>query len=72
MTASELRSQIFKILDQVLETGIPVEVERKGRIVRLVPDRPPSKLGNLPRREDCIRGNADDLVHCDWSSEWQP
>jgi prevent-host-death family protein len=72
MTASELRAQIFKILDQVIETGVPVEIERKGRIVRLVVDSPPSKLSKLMRRDDFIKGDAGDLVHVDWSSEWQP
>ena len=68
----DLGSTLEDILDQVLETGIPVEIERKGRIVRLVADKPPSKLGNLPRREDFIVGEPDGLIHCDWSSEWHP
>ncbi len=72
MTVSELRADIFKILDQVIETGIPVQIERKGRIVRLVVDNPPSKLEQLVRRDDFIRGDPDDLVNLDWSGEWQP
>jgi prevent-host-death family protein len=72
MTATELRAHIFKILDQVIETGIPVEIVRKGRIVRLVADTPPSKLSKLVRRDEYIKGDSDDLVHVDWSSEWQP
>ena len=72
MTATELRAHIFKILDQVIETGVPVEIERKGRIVRLVPDAPASKLGQLVRRDESIQGDPDDLVHLDWSGEWQP
>ena len=72
MTASELRAQIFKILDQVIETGVPVEIERKGHIVRLVPDNPQPKLARLVRRDDFIHGDPDDLVHLDWSHEWHP
>lgn len=72
MTASELRAHIFKILDQVIETGVPVEIERKGRIVRLVADVPSSKLTQLVRRDDFIAGEPDDLVHLDWSDEWRP
>jgi hypothetical protein len=39
MTASPLRGDIYKILDSVLETGTPVEIERNGRILRIVADR---------------------------------
>lgn len=36
MTASELRANIYKLLDRVIETGTPLEIERirqPGRIV---------------------------------------
>jgi antitoxin (DNA-binding transcriptional repressor) of toxin-antitoxin stability system len=72
VTASELRANIYKILDSALETGLPVEVERKGKILRIIPVGEPSKLSRLPRRSDFIRGEAGDLVHMDWSSEWKP
>jgi len=72
MTASELRANIFKIIDHLIETGVPVEIERKGRVVRLVVDNPPAKLAQLVRRDEFIRGDPDDLVHLDWTGEWQP
>ena len=71
MTPTKLRRDIYRLLDQVLETGIPIEIERNGRILRLVPDQPVSKLGNLVQR-DCIIGDPEELVHMDWSSEWNP
>ena len=71
MTTSELRRNIYQLLDQVLETGIPLEIERKGRKLRIVPEAPRQKLDNLKRR-DCLRGDPEDLVHMDWSSEWRP
>ena len=33
LTASKLRESIYEILDEILETGTPVEIERKGRIL---------------------------------------
>ena len=72
MTDLELRAHIFKILGQVIETGGPVEIELKGGIVRLVADVPSSKLTQLVRRDDFIAGEADDLVHLDWSGQWRP
>jgi len=31
ITASELRQPIYRLLDEVLATGLPLEVERNGR-----------------------------------------
>lgn len=30
MSSSELRANIYQLLDQVLETGVPPEIERQG------------------------------------------
>jgi len=68
VTASKLRENIYGILDQALE-GVPVEVVRKGKILRIVPDVKPDKLSRLKKR-DCIVGDPDDIVHMDWLSEW--
>ncbi len=71
LTASKLRTDIYNILDRVLETGVPVEVVRRGRVLRIIPDQPRSKLERLPTL-DYIVGDPDDLVHLDWSGEWRP
>lgn len=71
-TASGLRKDIYRILDQVLETGIPVEVERRGQKLRIVPVKRKSKLDRLTPHPDVIIGNPEDLVHMDWSHEWRP
>jgi len=71
MTASHLRQNIYQLLDQALETGIPLEIERKGRMLRIVPEPPHDKLDNLKRR-DCLVGDPEDIVHMDWSREWRP
>ena len=74
ITASKLRENVYKILDQVLETGAPVEIERRGRKLRIVPgDIPPrGKLARLERRPKVIVGDPEALVHLDWSGEWKP
>jgi hypothetical protein len=69
VTASKLRENIYNILDQALETGIPVEVERKGRILKIVPEAKPSKLAKLKKR-DCLIGDPESIVHMDWLKEW--
>jgi antitoxin (DNA-binding transcriptional repressor) of toxin-antitoxin stability system len=69
VTASQLRQDVYSILDQALETGVPVEIARKGRILRIVPDHKPSKLARLKKRA-CIVGNSDSIIHVDWLKEW--
>ncbi len=71
MTASQLRQNIYRILDEVIETGRPVEIERKGKLVRIEPDRQDkSILETLTPHPGTIVGDAEDLVHMDWSPEW--
>ncbi len=72
MTASELRQNIYKLLDHVLETGLPLEIERNGRRLRIVPSDAPPKLDRLTQHDDYIVGDPDELVHIDWSHEWRP
>ena len=69
-TASSLRKNIYKLLDQVADKGEPLFVRRKGRVLRIDCEQPADKLSRLARH-DCIRGNPNDLVHMDWSSEWR-
>ena len=71
LTASRLRQDIYRILDEVLETGVPVEIERRGKVLRIVPPRECSKLDSLPQR-DCLRTDPEEIVHIDWSETWRP
>jgi len=69
VTASKLRENIYGILDQVLESGIPVEVIRKGKVLKIVPEVMPDKLSKLKKRNYLV-GDPEDIVHIDWLSEW--
>lgn len=70
ITASKLRSDIYHLLDQVVTTGKPLEVELKGRQLVILPAEQVGKLARLSPH-DCICGDPQDLVHSDWSREWQ-
>jgi hypothetical protein len=72
LTASKLRESIYRVLDHALETGEVIEIERNGRRLRIVPDEPRTRLDRLVRRPEVIIGDAEDLVHRDWSNEWKP
>lgn len=61
MSLTSLRQQLFKVVDQVIATGIPTEVRRNGHIVKIVLADKRSKLDNLVEH-DCIVGDPEELV----------
>jgi hypothetical protein len=67
---TELRKNIYSILDQVLETGEPIQIERNGRVLTIEPDKRPSKLSRLKKRKIVV-GDPQGIVHADWSGEWK-
>lgn len=70
--ASALRRDVYRLLDEVLDTGVPLEIERRGRVVRIVTDAPKSKLAALVSRPEAISGDPADLVDVEWSAAWRP
>jgi hypothetical protein len=73
LTASKLREDIYNILDAVLATGEPVEIERKGRRLLISADKPPaSRLDKIRKRPGMITGSPTDLAEVDWSGSWNP
>lgn len=72
LTASSLRADVYKILDRVLETGQPAEIERNGKRLQIVAVEPVDPLNSLEKRPNAIIGDPDELIHMDWSSEWNP
>jgi len=69
INASTLRENIYKLLDQVLETGQPLEIERKGKLLKIIPGEKPAKMSSLAKH-DCLTGDPESIVHLDWSGEW--
>lgn len=72
LTASKLRENIYRILDQVLDTGVPIEIERRGKLLKIVAVESPAKLDNLVERPDFLQCDPEDIVHLDWLEEWRP
>lgn len=73
LTTSKLRDDIYNILDGILETGAPVEIERKGRVLRIMAEAPPaSRVARMKKRPGMINGNPEDLETTDWSANWTP
>lgn len=72
ISVSKLRENIYRLLDEVLATGTPLEVDRNGRKLLIVAPDAPGRMSKLVRRPDVLVGDPEDLVHLDWFSEWKP
>lgn len=74
MTATELRADLYRTLDRVLATGEAVEINRNGRILRLVAASQGKvfHFDQLVAHPETLRCDPDDIVHVDWSGEWRP
>jgi hypothetical protein len=72
VTATELRKNIYKLLDEVLSSNTPLEVERKGKRLIITPAGREARIERLQLHDDCIVGDPEELVHMDWSEEWRP
>ena len=61
ISLTTLRQQLFKVVDRVIKTGVPVEISRRGHKLRIVPMAKTSKLARLTPHK-AIVGNPEDLV----------
>ena len=71
LSASALRQDLYKKLDTVLKTGIPLEIKRRKGRLRIISVQKKSKLSNLKKRV-VLKCGPDDIVHMDWSTNWRP
>ena len=68
----KVEENIYALLDQVAETGIPVTVQRKGKPITISCAMTGSKLDRLEEHPNFLQGDPEDVVHMDWSGEWDP
>lgn len=69
VTPTELRANIYNLLDEVLDTGVPLEVRKADKRLIIMPVEKIDKLGNLVRRPEVIEGDPEELVHISWEHE---
>lgn len=71
ITATELRRDVYRLLDQVLESGEAMTIERKGRRLLLVPAGPGRRLLGDWGYESLTDCSLEELVHTRaWA--WDP
>lgn len=71
VTATELRANIYTLMDQVLTTGEALEVKRHGKKLRLIRDTQKSKLSALQAHPDTIQCTEEELIYNNWVGEWK-
>jgi antitoxin (DNA-binding transcriptional repressor) of toxin-antitoxin stability system len=69
VTATELRVNIYQLLDKVLNMGVPLEIKRGDKKLRIVPVEKGDKLQNLIARPEDIAGDPEELVEIGWENK---
>ncbi len=74
LTPTQLRADLYRLLDQVIETRQPLLVQRGGATVRISvvnADADESDPLNVPPLcDNLIVGDPGDLVSMDWLPNW--
>lgn len=70
ITPSELRNNLYNLLDHVIQTGEPIEIKRKNKILKIIVEPSKSKLKNLKKR-DVLNCQPEEIIHNNWEKEWK-
>ncbi len=64
LSPTALRKNLFKVLDQIIATGVPVEIGRSGHTLKLILEEKPSRLSALSgfTIDGLIDGNPEELT----------
>ena len=72
LSATELRGNLYRVLERILRTGRPVEVVIKGQRLLISPTKVTSKWDQLEPHAQAVTGDSDDLATIEWSKSWTP
>jgi len=70
ITATKLRQNLYRILDEIIDSGIPVRINRKGEILRIIPEKKKSKLERLTEHKTIV-GDPESLIGISFTDEWK-
>ncbi len=73
MNATQLRAQIYRVLDEVIATGRPQRLVRKGHTLLISIESVPRRLDldALPRRH-ATDLSPEELADLSWEDAWEP
>jgi hypothetical protein len=69
VTPTELRADLYRLLEDVLRTGLPLEIKKGDKRLRIVPLEQVDKFQRLVSRPEVIQGYPEDLVDLSWEQE---
>ncbi len=61
LSITTLRQNLYQVVDEIIATGDPVVIERKGSRVLLILEQKGSKFANL-KKHQCVNGDLNELV----------
>ena len=67
---TKLRANLYKVIDRVIKTGVPVEIDRNGHQLQISIKDKVNRLSNLNPHPGTIVGDPEDIVSIDWSIYW--
>ena len=76
ITATKLRAELYRVIDNVIKNGVSIEVELRGKKVRIVHAEPRDKLAALVKRPGVIVGDPGRLPQVKtfdekkWRKKW--
>ena len=70
ITVEELKADIEGVLGRLVEPDDAAEFEMNGKHWQIVAKSKLGKLSRLVPRPGLIVGDPEDLVHVDWSENW--
>ncbi len=70
MSATDFRKNMFRLLDECIEKGEVIEIERRGGLVRIVPQRRKYRIEDLPPHPGAVR--EPETLDSFSPSEWKP
>ena len=70
VAATKLRQNLYRILDEILDSGIPVKINRKGEILMIIPEKKKSKLERLTEHKTIV-GDPDSIIKTNFDYEWK-
>ncbi len=69
-SVTQLRKNLYQTIDQVIATGVPVTIHRKGHTIKILEEAAPSKLSRLTARKGVVVGDPEEIIYNDWLKDW--
>jgi len=70
MNATQLRQNLYQTLDEIIETGKPVRVERKGKVLFITAE-PTLKQKRVFKKRKVFKNSGEDITKIDWMKDWE-